>query len=80
MESDPLKELTAFYESKGYDGKEAVEKAEAELERRHQRELQLRQTTGKNITYHSMVLFAFRIIHHHSNSVHFLSSNRLKSM
>lgn len=59
MESDPLKDLTAFYESKGYEGKEAVEKAEVELDkRRRERELELRQTAGKNITNHSMALFA----------------------
>ncbi len=34
MENDPLVQLTEFYESKGYDGREAVEKAEAELRRR----------------------------------------------
>lgn len=34
MEHDPLKQLTDFFESKGYVGKEAVEEAKAELERR----------------------------------------------
>ena len=36
--NDPLKLLTDFFESKGYIGKEAVEKAEAELERRREHE------------------------------------------
>jgi hypothetical protein len=46
MENDLLKALTEVFESKGYSGKEAVEKAEAELERCRQHEpvkLQLRQ-------------------------------------
>jgi hypothetical protein len=34
MENDLLVQLTEFYESKGYSGREAVEKAEAELRRR----------------------------------------------
>jgi hypothetical protein len=42
METDPLNQLTVFYESKGYIGKEAVEKAEAELDkRRKERALEL---------------------------------------
>jgi hypothetical protein len=41
METDPLKKLTDFYKSEGFTGREAVEKAEAELERRH-------QSAGKN--------------------------------
>ncbi len=41
MENDPLKPLIELFESKGYVGREAVEKAEAELERRRQYELQL---------------------------------------
>ena len=48
MENDPLNQLTVFYESKGYTGKEAVEKAEIELDkRRRERELELKQTAGK---------------------------------
>ena len=34
--NDPLKLLTDFFESKGYIGKEAVEEAKAELERRRE--------------------------------------------
>ena len=48
MENDPLILLTEFYEKEGYLGKEAVEKAEVELERRHQRQLELNQSAGKN--------------------------------
>ena len=49
MENDPLKLLIELYKSEGYVGREAVEKAEAELDkRRHQRQLELHQSAGKN--------------------------------
>lgn len=53
MEHDPLKQLTEFFKSEGYVGKEAVEEAKAELKRRHKRELELKQA-GKN---HHLVSF-----------------------
>ena len=54
-ENDPLKKLIDLFKSEGYIGKEAVEKAETELERRRKHEelerkheLQMKQTaTGK---------------------------------
>ena len=47
MENDPLKQLIELFESEGYFGKDAVETAEAELERRHRRQLELNQSSGK---------------------------------
>ncbi len=38
MEDDPLIKLTEYFKSNGYDPREAVEKAEVELERRRQHE------------------------------------------
>ena len=47
MENDPLRQLTEFFETKGYIGKEAVEEAKNELDkRRKERELELKQTAG----------------------------------
>lgn len=46
---DDMEQLTAFYESKGYGGKEAVQKAEQELQRRSQHQLEvlrLQSTVG----------------------------------
>eukprot|EP01031_Cornospumella_fuschlensis_P029135 gene29135-35164_t len=43
MEKDPLIELTAFFESKGFASKEAVEEAKVELDKRRQQERELRQ-------------------------------------
>ena len=37
-ENDPLEKLIRTYEARGYIGKEAVEKAEAELNRRREHE------------------------------------------
>lgn len=54
MEYDPLKQLTDFFKSEGYVGKEAVEEAKAELERRHQRQLDLNQSAGK---FHRLLFF-----------------------
>ena len=38
MEDDPLIKLTEYFKSNGFDPREAVEKAEVELERRRQHE------------------------------------------
>ena len=48
MENDPLKLLTEFYKKEGYVGKEAVEKAEVELDKRRKERLELNQSAGKN--------------------------------
>jgi hypothetical protein len=60
-ENDPLKMLTDFFKSEGYIGKEAVEEAKAELERRREHEelerrreheLQMKQTvTGTSLLF-----------------------------
>ena len=42
-ENDPLKKLIVLFKSEGYIGKEAVEKAEAELERRREHEERRRE-------------------------------------
>ncbi len=39
MENDPLKQLTDFFKSEGYVGKEAVEEAMAELDKRRKENL-----------------------------------------
>eukprot|EP01032_Pedospumella_encystans_P019581 gene19581-22265_t len=49
MEHDPLKQLTEFFKSEGYIGKEAVEEAKAELKRRHERELELKQAASAGL-------------------------------
>ena len=44
-ENDPIDKLIKKYETRGYIGREAVEKAEAELERRREhKELERRRT------------------------------------
>jgi hypothetical protein len=45
-QDDPLKNLIDLFESKGYIGKEAVEKAEAEIKSRREHELQMKQTAA----------------------------------
>jgi hypothetical protein len=56
METDPLKKLTEFFKYMGYVGKEAVEKAEAELDkRRKEREFALRKTAGEKYLLVSFV-------------------------
>lgn len=79
MEQDPLSQLTVIYESRGFTGKEAVEKAEIELERRRKRELELKQAGGKN--HHllsfvpasvSQLLFLY-IVPSHSLLSHFMT-------
>ena len=58
-EDDPLEKLIRTFEARGYIGKEAVEKAEVELERRREHEerrreheLQMKQTaTGTSLLF-----------------------------
>lgn len=49
MENEPLYELTEFYKEAGYGSRDAVERAERELERRHRRTIELQQAVvGEN--------------------------------
>lgn len=58
---DPLTKLIVSYKNEGFTGKEATTKAETELARRRNHELQMKDTaTGKlialyEITYHNML-------------------------